>query len=79
MNNNLLLIGIYKGLNNNHLLLEMTNNSNSKIIELKISKNLKKQILQFLDGDNLIGIRGYVEFNDIIELVATKIFLLSNN
>ena len=79
MNNSILLTGIYKGINSDKLLLEISVNSNNKIIYLKISSGLKKQILDFIKSDTNIGVKGYIDFNDELVLVATKIFLIQAN
>lgn len=75
MENNVTLIGSYKGIDKNKLLLE--DNYNKSIIEFKISNGFKNQILQFINLNSQIGVKGYIEFDNGIVLVATKIFLLN--
>ena len=75
--NNYLITGIYKGMQNKSLLLDI----NNTIININVSIDLKNNILEFIKLDNLIGVKGYISFDNQknISLTATKIFLLKTN
>ena len=81
MINNVILTGRFKGFSNdNKLLLKMENLENHQIVKIDIADGLKDKIVEFIKENDVVGIKGYVELDNIhnIIIVATKITFLSN-
>lgn len=81
MINNVILAGHFKGFSdNNKLLLKMENLENHQIIKIDITNGLKDKIANFIKENDFVGIKGYIELDNIhnIIIIATKITFLSN-
>lgn len=81
MINNVILTGCFKGFSDNyHLLLKMENLENQKIVKIDISSDLKEKIADFVKENDIVDIKGYIEFDSVHEIiiVATRITFLSN-
>ncbi len=80
MINNVMLSGQYKGIENDSLLLKIDSLENNQVARINISEDLKEKLENWLKIDDVIGIKGYIDINDIhrIIVIATKIMFLSN-
>lgn len=82
MINNVVLTGRFMGFNNdNDLLLKVDGLQNHQIVKIDISKELKVKLCEFVEENDIIGIKGYIELNSIsnIKIIASKITFLSDN
>ena len=80
MVNNVILTGRFKGFSeDDKLLLKMNNSDNHQIIKINIADDLKDKIVKFIKEDDVVGIKGYMEIDNInnIIIIATKITFLS--
>ena len=78
MINNVVLSGCYKGFEDNNLLLKIEGLENHQIVRIYINSSLKGELQKHLKIDNLVGIKGYIELDDIkrIIIIATIITIL---
>ncbi len=78
MINNVVLSGCYKGFEDNNLLLKIEGLENHQIVRIYINSSLKDELQKHLKINNLVGIKGYIELDDIkrIIIIATKITIL---
>lgn len=79
MINSVVISGYYKGIENDELLLKVEGLENHQIVRIYVSKGLQDQITKHIKENDLIGIKGYIELDDVhrIIIVATKITFLS--
>ena len=80
MVNNVVISGCYKGIENDELLLKVEGLENHQIVRIYVSKGLQDEITKHIKENDLIGIKGYIELDDVhkIIVVATKITFLSS-
>lgn len=80
MVNSVVISGCYKGIENDELLLKVEGLENHQIVRIYVSKGLQDQITKHIKENDLIGIKGYIELDDVhrIIVVATKITFLSS-
>ena len=80
MVNSVVISGCYKGIENDELLLKIEGLENHQIARIYVSKGLQDEITKHLKENDLIGIKGYIEIDDVhrIIVIATKITFLSS-
>ena len=80
MVNSVVISGCYKGIENDELLLKVEGLENHQIVRIYVSKGLRDEITKHIKENDLIGIKGYIELDDVhrIIVVATKITFLSS-
>ena len=61
-------------------MLKIDSLENNQVARINISEDLKEKLENWLKIDDVIGIKGYIDINDIhrIIVIATKIMFLSN-
>ena len=82
MVNNVILTGNFKGFSDdNKILLKLETLENHQIVKIDIVDNLKDKIAELIKKDDVIGIKGHIELDNVhnIIIVATKITFLSKN
>lgn len=82
MINGVVLTGRFFGFNDDgKLLLKVENLQNRQIVKIDISEDTKTKICKFINEKDIIGIKGYIELDDIsnIIIIASKITFLSDN
>lgn len=79
MVNSIVISGRYKGIENDELLLKVESLENHQIVRISISKEFQKELNKRINENDLIGIKGYIEIDNLhrIIIVATKITFLS--
>lgn len=80
MVNSVVISGCHKGIENDELLLKVEGLENHQIVRIYVSKGLQDEITKHINENDLIGIKGYIELDDVhrIIIVATKITFLSS-
>lgn len=80
MVNSVVISGCFKGIENKELLLKVEGLENHQIVRINISKGFQKKLDNYIKGNDLIGIKGYIEVDDLhrIIIIATKITFISN-
>ena len=78
MVNSVVISGCFKGIENEELLLKVEGLENHQIVRIKISKGFWKELDSYIKENNLIGIKGYIEVDDLhrIIIIATKIIFI---
>lgn len=82
MINNVILAGRFNGFDgDNKILLKMESLENHQIGKINIPYDLKDKIVNFIKENDVIGVKGYVEIDNIhnIIIVATKISFISSS
>lgn len=79
MVNSVVICGRYKGIENDELLLKVEDLENHQIVRINVSKEFQKELNKCIKENDLIGIKGYIEIDDLhrIIIIATKIIFLS--
>ena len=80
MVNSVVISGCFKYIQNKELLLKVEGLENHQIIRINISKGFQKELDNYIKENDLIGIKGYIEVDDLhrIIIIATKITFISN-
>lgn len=80
MVNSVVISGCFKCIENKELLLKVEGLENYQIIRINISKCFQKELDNYIKENDLIGIKGYIEGDDLhkIIIIATKITFISN-
>lgn len=80
MINSVVISGCYKGIELDELLLKVEELENHQIVRIYVSKELQDQITKHIKENDLMGIKGYIELDDVhrIIIIATKITFLSS-
>ena len=75
MVNSVVISGCFKGIENEELLLKVEGLENHQIVRINISKGFQKELDNYIKENDLIGIKGYIEVDDLhrIIIIATKI------
>ena len=75
MVNSVVISGCFKGIENKELLLKVEVLENHQIVRINISKGFQKELDNYIKENDLIGIKGYIEVDDLdrIIIIATKI------
>ena len=78
--NSVIISGCFKGIENEELLLKVEGLENHQIVRINISKGFQKELDNYIKENDLIGIKGYIEVDDLhrIIIIATKITFISN-
>lgn len=73
--NSVVISGCFKGIENKELLLKVEGLENHQIVRINISKIFQKELNNYIKENDLIGINGYIEIDDLhrIIIIATKI------
>lgn len=81
MVNDVIISGTFLGFDSdNKLLLKIDDSNNEKILKVFVSNLLKRKLLNYLNVNNLIGIKGYIDIDKHmnINIITTKITILSD-
>lgn len=80
MINNVVITGRFREIKNNELFLKYEESEKNQLIRIKIPKGLQEELSKYIMEDDIIGIKGYLEVDDLqqIKIVATKITFLSS-
>lgn len=80
MVNSVVISGFFKGFEGEELLLKVEGLENHQIVKINISKGFHKELNNYIKENDLIGIKGYIEIDDLhrIIIIATKITFISN-
>lgn len=80
MINNVVITGHFKIIKNNELFLKFEESGKHQLIKINIPKDLQEELSKYIVEDDIIGIKGYLEVDDLqqIKVVATKITFLSS-
>ncbi len=80
MINNVVITGRFREIKNNELFLKYEESEKNQPIRINIPKGLQEELSKYIMEDDIIGIKGYLEVDDLqqIKIVATKITFLSS-
>ena len=80
MINNVVITGRFREIKNNELFLKYEESEKNQLIRINIPKGLQEELSKYIMEDDIIGIKGYLEVDDLqqIKIVATKITFLSS-
>ena len=80
MVNSVFISRCFKGIDGEELLLKVESLENRQIVRINISTGFQKELNDYIKENDLIGIKGYIEIDDLhrIIIVATKITFLSS-
>ena len=75
MVNSVVISGCFKYIQNKELLLKVEGLENHQIVIINISKGFQKELDNYIKENDLMGIKGYIEVDDLhrIIIIATKI------
>lgn len=81
MINNVILAGRFAGFNDDgKLLLKVSELKNHQIVKIDICDDIKIKVSEYVKNNDIIGIKGIVELDDInnIIIIASKLTFLSD-
>lgn len=72
MVNSVVISGCFKSIENKELLLKVEDLENHQIVRINISKGFKKELDNHIKENDLIGIKGYIEVDDLHRIIIVS-------